>query len=115
MVIAKKPFNNKEIVQLRYKVKKGSLSDAVILELLLSSGMRLGELVVLKVTDVNLSNKTYIVLGKDDKERICYFNETCKYSLRSILKKKEKVIILLYLFRLKNLIISLELMMLKRG
>lgn len=89
-VIVKKPFNNKEIVQLRYEVNKRSLRDAAMLELLLSSGMRVGELVGLKLTDVNLSNKTCIVLGKGNKERICYFNETCKFLLDKYINEERK-------------------------
>lgn len=45
------------------------LRDRVILELLYSSGMRIGELVGLKVQDVKLEDKTVLILGKGKKER----------------------------------------------
>ena len=88
--IVKKPFNNSEIVQLRYAVSKNGLRDAAMLELLLSSGMRVGEMAGLKVTDVNLSNKTCIVLGKGNKERVCFFNETTKFLIEKYLNEEKK-------------------------
>ena len=37
-----------------------------------------------------MSNKTCIVLGKGNKERICYFNETCKFLLEKYIKEERK-------------------------
>ncbi|WP_228238924.1 tyrosine-type recombinase/integrase [Allomuricauda sp. M10] len=44
--------------------------DKLIVELLYATGMRRAELVNLKVTDINLGNRTLKVLGKRNKERI---------------------------------------------
>jgi len=87
-VRVKKPFSNAEIVRLRFAFNKKSLRDQAIFELLLSSGMRVGELVGLKLDDVNISNKTCIVLGKGNKERVCYFNETTKFLLEQYLDER---------------------------
>lgn len=87
-VIVKKPFSNNELVRLRYAFHKKHVRDAAIFELLLSSGMRIGELINLKINDVNLTNKTCIVLGKGNKERVCYFNETTKFLLESYLNSR---------------------------
>ena len=84
----KKPFSNAEIVRLRFAFNKKSVRDQAIFELLLSSGMRVGELVGLKLDDVNLANKTCIVLGKGNKERVCYFNETTKFLLEQYLDER---------------------------
>jgi site-specific recombinase XerD len=88
-VKVKKAFSNAEIVRLRFAFNKGSLRNQTIFELLLSSGMRIGELTGLKIDDVNLSNKTCIVLGKGNKERVCYFNETTKFLLEQYLDKRK--------------------------
>lgn len=46
------------------------LRDKLVLELLYGTGIRLSELLGLKTTDVNLYEKTIIVLGKRNKHRI---------------------------------------------
>ena len=88
-VIVKKPFTNEEIVNLRFAVNKGHIRDQAIFELLLSSGMRVGELHKLNITDVNLHNKTCIVTGKGNKERICYFNETTKFLIKQYINERK--------------------------
>ena len=47
------------------------LRDRAILETLYSSGMRVGELVSLKVSDVDFSAEVATVMGKRRKERVC--------------------------------------------
>ncbi len=46
------------------------LRDKLVLELLYGTGIRLSELTGLKTTDVNLYNRTIMVLGKRNKHRI---------------------------------------------
>lgn len=87
-VKVKKPFSNAEIVKLRFAFNKRSIRDQAIFELLLSSGMRIGELTGLKIEDIHLSNKTCVVLGKGNKERICYYNETTKFLLEQYLNER---------------------------
>ena len=48
--------------------------DMVILEILFSTGIRIGELVNLDVEDVNLYNKAVLIFGKGRKERIVYIS-----------------------------------------
>ena len=52
--------------------------DRLIIELLYASGIRVGELVSIKLEDINFSNKTIKILGKGNKERIAYFNDVTK-------------------------------------
>ncbi len=49
--------------------------NRLILELLYATGIRVGELVNIKLTDINRKSKTINVLGKGNKERIVYFND----------------------------------------
>lgn len=51
--------------------------DLLILELLYATGIRVGELVEIKISDINKSNKTIIILGKGNKERIVSYGEYC--------------------------------------
>ena len=47
--------------------------DSVILELLYDTGIRVGELVNIKLSDIDFSNRTIKILGKGNKERIVLF------------------------------------------
>lgn len=60
--------------------------DALILELLYASGMRVGELVSIKLDDINHFNKTIKILGKGNKERIVYYNNITERRLKLYLE-----------------------------
>ncbi len=49
--------------------------DRLILEILYSSGVRVSELVNIKLTDIDYSKKNILILGKGNKERIVSFGE----------------------------------------
>ena len=49
--------------------------NALILEMLYATGIRVGELVNIKLNDINHSEKTIKILGKGNKERIVYYNK----------------------------------------
>lgn len=51
--------------------------NRAILELLYGAGLRIGELLRIKVIDVDLSNKVICVTGKGNKERVVVFGEEC--------------------------------------
>lgn len=55
--------------------------NLAILEVLLSTGMRVGELATLEFKNLNLAENTVKVLGKGSKERICYLNDVSKMRL----------------------------------
>ena len=59
--------------------------DRLILELLYASGVRVGELVNIKIDDIN-SNNTIKILGKGNKERLAYFNKVSEKYLKLYLK-----------------------------
>lgn len=51
--------------------------DRLILELMYNTGIRVSELVNVKISDIDLYNKEIRILGKGNKERIVFFNESC--------------------------------------
>ena len=66
--------------------------NRLILELLYASGIRVGELVNIKLTDIQMEQKTMYILGKGNKERIVYFNDVTYKYLKSYLKNgREKL------------------------
>jgi integrase/recombinase XerC len=55
--------------------------DRLILEMLYATGVRVGELVNIKVRDINTSTKEILILGKGNKERLVEYGEYCADSL----------------------------------
>lgn len=55
--------------------------DLLILEMLYATGVRVGELVHIKVSDIDFNNKTIIILGKGNKERVVCFGQYCLEAL----------------------------------
>lgn len=52
--------------------------DALILELLYASGMRVSELVSIRIEDIDKSKRTIRVMGKGKKMRLCYYTDICE-------------------------------------
>lgn len=70
----------------RTKVQKYiKLRNNALFELLLSSGVRIKECVALNKEDINFDNRSFLVLGKGDKERVCYFSVKCAHRLKKLL------------------------------
>jgi site-specific recombinase XerD len=63
----------------------GSIRDLAIIDLLASTGMRVGELVGLNRADIDFINRECIVFGKGDKERKVYFDARTKIHLNNYL------------------------------
>lgn len=59
--------------------------DLAIIDLLVSTGIRVAELVKLNRTDINFAERECIVLGKGDKERLVYFDAKTKVHLQQYL------------------------------
>ena len=80
--------------------------NALILEMLYATGVRIGELVNIKLSDINRYDRTIKILGKGRKERIVIYGSYCEDALelylgdgRYELEKKGKST---YLFLNKN-------------
>ena len=58
------------------------IRNIALLELLLATGARIGQLINIKVKDIDFTKREVKVLGKGNKERICYFNEHAEISLK---------------------------------
>lgn len=67
----------------------GNIRDLALIDLLSSTGMRVGELVKLNRNDIDFENRECIVFGKGDKERKVYFDARTKIHLQRYLSKRE--------------------------
>lgn len=63
----------------------GNLRDLALIDLLASSGMRVGELVALNREDIDFQERECVVLGKGGKERLVYFDARTKIHLQNYL------------------------------
>lgn len=61
------------------------LRDLAIIDILASTGMRIGELVLLNRDDINFNERECVVFGKGNKERIVYFDARTKIHLKNYL------------------------------
>ena len=64
--------------------------DKAMIEMLYATGMRISELVNLKITDVDMKRCVVKVFGKGSKERLVPFGETALDSLRSYLNERDQ-------------------------
>lgn len=62
--------------------------DLAIIDMLASTGMRVGELVKLNKVDVDFQNRECIVLGKGNKQRKVYFDARTKIHLQNYLESR---------------------------
>ena len=69
---------------------KTQLRDHCILTLFLNCGIRLGELVGLDLSSLDMDEKRMRVLGKGSKERIVYLNPACMSALREYLFERSQ-------------------------
>ena len=68
-----------------------SLRDRLIMELLYATGVRVSELVNIKLEDINLNRRSINVFGKGRKERIVFFNKVCKDLLERFIKESKDI------------------------
>ena len=65
------------------------IRDLAIIDMLASTGMRIGEMVLLNRQDINFNERECVVFGKGDKERIVYFDARTKIHLLNYLESRE--------------------------
>ena len=63
--------------------------DLAIIDLLYSTGMRVGELVNLNISDIEFEKRECVVFGKGDKERRVYFDAKTKIHLKEYLDSRD--------------------------
>lgn len=64
------------------------LRDLAIIDMLASTGMRIGEMVLLNRTDINFQERECVVFGKGDKERMVYFDARTKIHLQNYIDSR---------------------------
>ena len=79
-----------EDVKIMYDKCK-NVRDKLILELLFVTGIRVSELVNIKINDINFNNREIKILGKGSKERIVIFSNNCLNNINDYLSSRNKV------------------------
>ncbi len=69
------------------------IRNRAILETLLSTGARVGEIKNVKIGDINFANHEVKVLGKGNKERICYFNDHTEEALKNYIRNSRPILL----------------------
>ena len=64
------------------------LRDLAMIDMLASTGMRVGEMVLLNRSDIDFNERECVVVGKGDKERMVYFDARTKLHLQSYLASR---------------------------
>lgn len=64
------------------------IRDLAMIDLLASTGMRVGEMVLLNRKDIDFNERECIVFGKGDKERMVYFDARTKLHLQAYLNSR---------------------------
>ena len=85
--VVKETYTDENIEIMRDNCKE--IRDLAMIDLLNSTGMRVGELVRLNISDINFNERECIVLGKGDKQRKVYFDAKTKIHLQSYLKSRD--------------------------
>lgn len=65
-----------------------NLRDLTIIDFLMTTGVRVGELVKLNIADLNLEAKECVVIGKGNKQRKVYFDAKTKIEIQQYLKTR---------------------------
>lgn len=60
-----------------------------MIDMLASTGMRVGEMVLLNREDIDFNERECVVFGKGDKERMVYFDARTKIHLQNYLNSRK--------------------------
>ncbi|MFR2765764.1 MAG: site-specific tyrosine recombinase/integron integrase [Clostridium sp.] len=84
--VVKNTISDEDIEKLRDHCS--NIRDLAMIDLLYSTGMRVGELVNLNIDNVDMEQRECIVYGKGDKERKVYFDAKAKIHLLNYLNSR---------------------------
>lgn len=84
--VIKETYTDEHLEIMRDNCKE--IRDLAMIDLLNSTGIRVGELVKLNIDDVNFNERECIVTGKGDKQRKVYFDARTKIHLENYLKSR---------------------------
>lgn len=79
-ITIKETYSDEELEIMRDNVENSR--DLALIDILASTGMRVGELVKLNIEDIDFNERECIVIGKGNKERIVYFDARTKIHLK---------------------------------
>lgn len=95
-----KSLNEKEVRDLINSVKWSEndspyskhtkMRNKIILTILYSTGLRISELIEIKIKDIDFSERTILIKGKGNKERIVLFDAYTKEEMKTYLKTRPK-------------------------
>ena len=85
--VVKETYTDESLEIMRDSCK--NLRDLALIDILASTGMRIGELVLLNKEDINFNERECIVFGKGNKERIVYFDARTKIHLKNYLNSRK--------------------------
>ena len=84
--VIKETYSDEELELMRDSCD--NMRDLAMIDMLASTGMRVGEMTKLNRTDIDFNERECIVLGKGDKERVVYFDARSKLHLQSYLDSR---------------------------
>lgn len=82
----KETYTDEDLEKMRDRCTE--LRDLAIIDMLASTGMRIGEMVLLNKADINFNERECVVFGKGDKERIVYFDARTKIHLQNYIDSR---------------------------
>lgn len=85
--LIKETFSDENLEQLRNACDE--IRDRALIEFLASTGVRIGELVKLNISNINFIERSCIVFGKGNKEREVYFDARTKLYLQEYIKSRK--------------------------
>lgn len=83
----KETYSDEDLEKMRDNCK--GIRDLAMIDMLASTGMRVGEMVLLNRNDIDFSERECVVFGKGNKERIVYFNARAKLHLKEYLDSRK--------------------------
>ena len=85
--VVKETYTDENIEKMRDKCK--NIRNLAMIELLISTGIRVGELVNLNINDFNFEERSCIVFGKGKKQREVYYDARTKIHLLQYIKTRK--------------------------
>lgn len=82
----KETYSDEDLEKMRDSCEE--LRDLAMIDMLASTGMRVGEMVLLNRDDIDFTERECKVFGKGDKERVVYFDARAKLHLREYLDSR---------------------------
>lgn len=80
-ITVKETISDEQLETLRDNCSE--LRDLAMIDFLVSTGVRVGELVKINISDINFNERQCVVLGKGNKERTVYFNARAKVHIQN--------------------------------